>query len=172
MADQLEQGTLVEPIEWLIPMSSVGTPRMEEYCNEISLRLGKKYLAVYAIYLDDTVPLDRVYEIVDRNRAENKKRMANERRAFARVNNRKGCQGSRCLYVGKSEKAAERLRQHLIEAHPSTFAVHLNYWPSDLPGNLIVRVVGVANLQSALLPFIEDQMASETPPILGKRGSV
>lgn len=172
LADQLEQGTLVDPVEWVIPMSDIGTERMHEHCDAIAARLGKKHLAVYAICFDDEVPLDRVYAVVDGNKARNKMLPVNERRAFARVNKRKGCLGSRCLYVGKSEKAAERLRQHLIEAHPATFAVHLNQWPSDIPGNLIVKVIGVAGMQSVLLPFIEDQMASEMPPILGKRGSV
>lgn len=172
MADKLEEGTLIDPAEWVIPMSDVGSSRMQAHCDAISARLGKKHLAVYAICLDDGVPLERIYEIVDGNKARNNTLPVAERRAFARVNKRKGCLGSRCLYVGKSEEAAERLRQHLIEAHPSTFAVHLAHWPADLPGNLVVKVIGVAGVQSVLLPFIEDQMASEMPPILGKRGSV
>ncbi len=172
LADQLEQGTLIDPVEWIVPMADIGTERMEAHCDAIATRLGKKHLAVYAICFDDAVPLERVYEIVDGNKAKNKTLPVHERRAFARVNKRKGCLGSRCLYVGKSEKAAERLRQHLTEANPATFAIHLNYWPNDIPGNLIVKVIGVAGVQSVLLPFIEDQMASEMPPILGKRGSV
>lgn len=172
LADQLEEGTLVDSIKWVIPMSDIGTDRMEAHCDAIAARLGKKHLAVYAICFDDDVPLDRVYAVVDGNKARNKTLPVQERRAFARVNKRKGCLGSRCLYVGKSEKAAGRLRQHLIEADPATFAIHLKYWPSDIPGHLIVKVIGVAGVQSVLLPFIEDQMASEMPPILGKRGSV
>lgn len=172
LADELEHGKLVEPIEWVIPMSDIGTDRMEEHCDGIATRLGKKHLAIYAIGFDEAVPLERVYEVVDGHKAKNKTLPPQERRAFARVNKRKGCLGSRCLYVGTSEKAAERLRQHLIEADPATFAVHLKYWPNDIPGNLIVKVIGVAGVQSLLLPFIEDQMVRETPPILGKRGSV
>lgn len=172
LAGQLEEGTLLDPVEWVIPMAVIGTERMEEHCDAIAARLGKKHLAVYAICFDDEVPLERVYQVVDGNKEANKALPVQDRRAFARVNKRKGCLGSRCLYVGKSEKAAERLRQHLIEANPATFAIHLKYWPNDIPGNLIVKVIGVAGVQSILLPFIEDQMASEMPPILGKRGSV
>lgn len=172
MADQLDQGTVIDPVEWVIPMSDIGTERMEEHCDAIADRLGKKRLAVYAIRFDSAVPLARVYDVVNDNKASNKALPAHERRAFARVNKRVQRLDSRCLYVGKSEKAAERLRQHLIEADPATFAVHLKYWPNDMPGNLIVQVVGVTDVQSVLLPFIEDQMARETPPILGKRGSV
>jgi hypothetical protein len=172
MADQLDQGTVIDPVEWVIPMSDIGTDRMEDHCDAIADRLGKKHLAVYAIRFDSAVPLARVYDVVNDNKARNKALPAHERRAFARVNKRVQRLDSRCLYVGKSEKAAERLRQHLIEADPATFAVHLKYWPNDIPGNLIVQVVGVTDVQSVLLPFIEDQMARETPPILGKRGSV
>lgn len=172
LADQLEQGVLIDPVEWVIPMADIGSDRMAAHCDAIAARLGKKHLAVYAICFDDDVPLDRVYEVVDGNKAKNKALPVHERRAFARVNKRRGRLSSRCLYVGKSEKAAERLRQHLTEANLATFAIHLNYWPNDIPGNLIVKVIGVAGVQSVLLPFIEDQMASEMPPILGKRGSV
>lgn len=174
LADTVEQGTHVDPLEWVIPMSDIGTGRMDEHCDAIAARLGKKHLAVYAIYFDEEVPLERVYAVVDGNKAKNKTLPVHERRAFARVNKRKGCLDSRCLYVGQSEKAADRLRQHLIEAAPTTFAVHLGHWPSasDIPGNLIVKVIGVAGVQSVLLPFIEDQIIRETPPILGKRGSV
>ncbi len=172
LAEQLEQGTLIDPVEWVIPMADIGTDRMDAHCDAIAARLGKKHLAVYAICFDDAVPLERVYEVVDGKKAENKTLPVDQRRAFARVNKRKGCLGSRCLYVGQSEKAAGRLRQHLVEAHPATFAIHLKYWPNDIPGNLIVKVIGVAGVQSMLLPFIEDQMAREMPPILGKRGSV
>ncbi|MFZ2995731.1 MAG: hypothetical protein WA070_06030 [Sphingobium sp.] len=172
LADRLDEGTLIDPVEWVIPMADIGTDRMEAHCDAIAQRLGKKHLAVYAIGFDEDVPLERVYAVVDGNKARNKTLPVADRRAFARVNKRKGCLGSRCLYVGKSEKAAGRLRQHLIEADPTTFAVHMKYWPSDIPGNLTVKVIGVAGVQSILLPFIEDQMAHETPPILGKRGSV
>lgn len=172
LADQLDEGRGIDPVEWVIPMADIGTARMEKHCDAIAARLGKKHLAVYAICFDDEVPLERVYDVVDGNKARNKTLPVAERRAFARVNKRKGCLGSRCLYVGQSEKAAGRLRQHLIEADPTTFAVHLKYWPNDIPGNLIVKVIGVAGVQSMLLPFIEDQMVLETPPILGKRGSV
>lgn len=129
-------------------------------------------MAVYAICFDDSVPLERVCDFLGGQKAKNKTLPVDERRAYARVNKRKGCLGSRCLYVGKSEKAAERLRQHLTEAHRATFAIHFNYWPNDIPGNLNVKVIGVAGISSMLLPFIEDQMAREIPPILGKRGSV
>lgn len=172
LADRLEQGKLVKPLEWTIPMADIGTDRMADHCDAIAEAMGKKQLAIYAIGFDETVPLERVYDVVDGQKAANKLLPAEERRAFARVNKRKGCLGSRCLYVGKSEKTAERIRQHLIEAPRATFAVHMKHWPNDIPGNLIVSVIGVANLPSALVPFIEDQLVSETPPILGKRGSV
>lgn len=172
MADKLDQGSILGQFEWVIPMSDIGSERMEQHCDAIAERLGKKHLAVYAICFDDAVPLDRVYDVVDGNKARNKTLPAAERRAFARVNKRKRNVGSRCLYIGKSEKAAERIRQHLTEAHPATFAIHLNYWPNDIPGNLIVRVIGVSDVQSVLVPFIEDQLASEMLPILGRRGSV
>lgn len=65
LADQLERGTLIELKEWIIPIRDIGTDRMIEHCNAISIALGKKHLAVYALCLDEEVPLDRIYEIVD-----------------------------------------------------------------------------------------------------------
>ena len=172
LADQLEQGAVGDPVEWVIPMADIGTVRMNAHCDAIAARFGGKNLAVYAICFDDNVPLERVYEVVDRNKAENKALPVDGRTAFARVNKRKDCEGSRCLYVGKSEKVAARLKEHLTKANRATYAIHMNRWPNDLPGNLIIRVIEVKGVASSMLPFLEDQLAGEMPPILGKRGSV
>jgi len=171
-ADRIEGGALLRTLEWTIPMADIGTDRMEAHCNAIAEAVGRRQHAIYVIGFDDEVPLERVYEVVDGHKAQNKLLPAQERRAFARVNKRKGCLGSRCLYVGVSEKVVTRLRQHLIEAHPSTFAIHMKYWPSDIAGNLVVKLYRITNVPSVLVPFIEDQLAREMPPILGRRGSV
>jgi hypothetical protein len=172
LAIQIEKGTLLEPIDWTIPMSDVASDRMSAHCDLIASRLGNKQLGVYAIYFDEGVPVERVYQFIDQNKIENNKRPVAERRAFAKVNERELCLGSRCLYVGKSKNTSSRLKQHLIEAPIKTYAIHMKYWPRDISGNLIVKTIGVAGVESALLPFIEDQLAREMPPILGKRGSV
>ncbi len=172
LADQLEAGALLDPIEWIIPMADIATPRMAEHIDAIATRLRRGHPAIYTLGFDRNVPLERVYAVVDGFKARNKELPADQRRAFARVNKRKGVLGSRCLYLGTSDKVADRLRQHLTEADRNTFAVHFNHWPSDIPGNLIVTVIGVAGVPAVLVPFIEYQIARETPPILGKRGSV
>lgn|GEM_PF-5629716 len=172
LADQLEQGSVGDPVEWTIPMADIGTVRMNDHCDAIAARFGRKRLAVYAICFDDKVPLERVYEVVDRIKVENKALPVEERTAFARINNRKDCLGSKCLYVGKSEKVAARLKEHLTQANRATYAIHMDRWPCDLPGNLIIRVIEVEGVASSMLPFLEDQLAGEMPPILGKRGSV
>ena len=172
IADKISQGSLVEPVEFIIPMFDIGSERMATHCRHIFETIGRKQLGVYSIEFDADVPLDRVYVTIDSLKDENVALPKADRTRFARVNKRKDCEGSRCLYVGKSEKIAERLKEHLHYVHYTTYALHLNRWPNDMPGNLIVKVIRVAGVQSILLPFIEDQMASEMPPILGKRGSV
>ncbi|WP_278391479.1 hypothetical protein [Sphingobium yanoikuyae] len=171
-AGELEQGALVEPVEFVIPMADLGTERMAGHCRRILDGVGRKQLGVYIIDLDADVPLCRVHDIIGKLKAANVALPKNDRTGFAKVNKREDCEGSRCLYVGKSEKTAERLKEHLHYVHPTTYALHLNRWPSDIPGNLIVKVIGVKDIASSLVTFIEDQVARDTPPILGKRGSV
>lgn len=172
IADELSQGSLVDPVQFEIPMSDVGSERMAAHCRHIIEAIGRKQLGVYLIEFDADVPLDRVYDTIDSLKDENVALPKADQTRFARVNKRKDCEGSRCLYVGKSEKIAERLKEHLHYVHYTTYALHLNRWPSDIPGNLIVKVIGIKGVASSLVTFIEDQIARDTPPILGKRGSV
>lgn len=172
IADEISQGSLVEPVEFIIPMFDIGSERMATHCRHIIETIGRKQLGVYSIEFDADVPLDRVYDTIGRLKAENVALPKPDRSGFAKVNKRKDCEGSRCLYVGKSEKTAERLKEHLHYVHYTTYALHLNRWPNDIPGNLIVKVIGIKGVASSLVTFIEDQIARDTPPILGKRGSV
>lgn len=172
IADEISEGSLVEPVEFIIPMFDIGSEHMATHCRHIIETIGRKQLGVYSIEFDADVPLDRVYDTIGRLKAENVALPKPDRTGFAKVNKRKDCEGSRCLYVGKSEKTAERLKEHLHYVHYTTYALHLNRWPNDIPGNLIVKVIGIKGVASSLVTFIEDQIARDTPPILGKRGSV
>ncbi|WP_017181347.1 hypothetical protein [Sphingobium xenophagum] len=172
IADKISEGSLVEPVEFIIPMFDIGSERIATHCRHIIETIGRKQLGVYSIEFDADVPLDRVYDAIDSLKDENVALPKADRTGFAKVNKRKDCEGSRCLYVGKSEKIAERLKEHLHYVHYTTYALHLNRWPSDIPGNLIVKVIGIKGVASSLVTFIEDQIARDTPPILGKRGSV
>lgn len=170
LAGQIERGKLSDTFEHVIPMADIGTERMEGHCKAIAARFPSKSLAVYSLSFDEAVPLQRVYDVVDGNRSANLTKPVEERTAFARVNKRDGKE-NRCLYVGKSEKVALRLKEHLTKANRATYAIHMNRWPSDIPGSLIVRVIEVADIKRSLLPFLEDQLAGEMQPILGRRGS-
>ena len=100
VADDLEQGKVADPVEWVISMADIATDRMDGHCKDIAERFLGSSLAVYALLFDEAVPLQRLYEIVDRNKRANKDKPFHERTAFARVNKRYGIE-SRCLYVGK-----------------------------------------------------------------------
>jgi len=168
----VEKGKVANPVCWEIALSELGTQTVDAVCKDIATALGPKCLSVYAIHLDESVPLDEFHNLVGQVRLDNQAREKAERRAYARINKARDCVGSRCVYVGKSEDTASRLKQHLIEATRSTYSIHFKHWVNDLPGNLIVSVFAVTNLKPSLLTYIEDQVAKDARPILGRRGSV
>lgn len=93
---------------------------------------------------------------------------------------------SRCLYVGSScaTKARKRtlqgrLKQHLFRAPKGTYALSLSTWASNLPGGITIstyqfnelrREDGEEMSRRVILP-IEDWLADELKPLLGRRGS-
>lgn len=89
--------------------------------------------------------------------------------ALSRRNN--GHNG-RTVYVGSSQKVADRLREHLQQASRSTFALHLRRWDLNGPHTLRVEVHASTNLiDAALLQDAEDALWDQSQPLFGRRGA-
>lgn len=74
---------------------------------------------------------------------------------------------SKVLYVGKSQKTFSRLCQHLVKSTSRTYALYLGNWATDIKGGIQIDVFECDNYRQE----IEDYIASELKPLLGRRGA-
>lgn len=87
----------------------------------------------------------------------------------AKVN--KNAIGSSVLYVGSSESVIARLREHLWEASPSTYAMHLRRWCKLTEGEVNVSVWPILDCNDRVVrQDLEDTLWRSLSPRLGKSG--
>lgn len=79
-------------------------------------------------------------------------------------------EGVRALYVGRSKKPRERLKQHLMESSSGTYAIHFEAWASDLDIPIEFRLYAFPGLESRVVQVIEDSLWDYLSPHLGRRG--
>jgi hypothetical protein len=151
--------------KWTLSCSDLTRDRAAHLSDEISAALGAGCPAVYAINL---VSSDG-YNEVKSSFTKAKTALADYK--FAQVNKAADCEGSNCLYVGKSLKTGSRLGEHLGLGHRSTFAIRLVEWAHELSGKIEFEVMIFPDATDQVLTCLEDQLAVERRPILGRRGS-
>ncbi len=78
------------------------------------------------------------------------------------------------LYVGSSRNIFRRLNEHIGNGCKSTYALQLRHWASDISGGVQISVYGFGGDSSLLryLPYLEEQLASDLKPIMGKHGNL
>jgi hypothetical protein len=88
--------------------------------------------------------------------------------------------GSSCATKSRARTLLTRLRQHLIGPPSGTYAMHLSEWASELAGGVIIQAwqypsVGEGekgdDAARRVVLAVEDWLANELKPILGRRGS-
>ena len=88
--------------------------------------------------------------------------------------------GSSCATKKRKSTLRNRLRQHLIKAPNGTYALSLAEWTGNLDGGIIVKAWQYPSLGNGPEPdaaarrivlSIEDWLAGEVTPMLGRRGS-
>ncbi|MCB1470666.1 MAG: hypothetical protein KDK08_26730 [Rhizobiaceae bacterium] len=79
--------------------------------------------------------------------------------------------GSTTLYVGSSEKIRQRLKEHLWQARPKTYALNLQRWCPHGDGSVRVRVQPILNnRERQIRQDLEDFVWRELTPVYGKQG--
>lgn len=152
---------------WTLTCSEIGEIATNGLAENIAKEIGKGCRSIYAFSLSDECRPDEVRAAIEAARAEKRKE-----RAFARVNDADLCADSRCLYVGSSLTTAKRFREHLGLGWKGTYAMHLGWWIGDLAGAVRLDVYRYgADTPDDMLPVLEDQLARELRPMLGRRGS-
>ncbi|MDZ4088033.1 MAG: hypothetical protein U1E69_14680 [Tabrizicola sp.] len=92
-------------------------------------------------------------------------------RDFAAPKENKGTEGSATLYVGSSEDVKKRLREHLWQAHPLTYALHLGRWCVETEETLSVSLQPILNGgDREVRQELEDTVWRQLTPRLGKPG--
>lgn len=78
---------------------------------------------------------------------------------------------SEYLYVGRSHKLRSRIRQHLGEKYPGTYALHLERWCKNLNYDIVViYFLFKENQDNAFIQAIEDALWDKLKPCFGRKG--
>lgn len=132
--------------------------------EKIQSLLGKKMVSIYAIRLLGQNPNFSICSAVSNLKGKE------TARAYPRVNEVVG--QTSCLYVGKSRNTAKRIYEHLVEANPKTYAMHMKHWSKDMGGIIQVDIFKYeASIDEDCLQLLEDRLAFELNPMLGRRGA-
>ncbi len=74
------------------------------------------------------------------------------------------------LYVGRSYKPRERLKQHLSASLAGTYAIHFATWASELEVQVDFNIYRYSGLGNRAVQVIEDGLWDHFLPLLGRRG--
>ncbi|MBR7800105.1 hypothetical protein [Undibacterium fentianense] len=79
-------------------------------------------------------------------------------------------EATRAIYVGRSYRPRDRLKQHLSESSSGTYAIHFAMWASELKVDVKFSLYRFAGLGNRVIQVLEDGLWDNLQPLLGKRG--
>jgi len=79
-------------------------------------------------------------------------------------------EATRAIYVGRSYKPRDRLKQHLSESSSGTYAIHFSAWASELEIDVEFSLYRFSGLGNRVIQVLEDGLWDNLQPLLGKRG--
>jgi hypothetical protein len=166
-ANELDDISHQECHSWEMRFLELKPPRLEELNEQIGETLDKDCLSIYTFHLTDESSLEILRSAINIARKQNI-----ESRAYARVNQIGVIEQNRCLYVGTSRKTPQRLKEHLGLGNIKTYSLQLSHWATKLGSGFRIDVFSFENTAKnrKLLPLLEDQLACDRGPILGRRG--
>jgi hypothetical protein len=141
----------------------------KELTTSINEAIGKSCLLIYSFHLNSAAN-HKDFKSAFSNAKDNK--LGNL--AYPRLNKAVGENWVDCIYVGTSRKTSKRLTEHLGYGDDRTYSLHLAKWATLLLGGIEIRIHPF-KLQPELLhllPYLEDALADELKPLLGRRGNL
>ena len=78
--------------------------------------------------------------------------------------------GTQYLYVGRSHKLRNRIRQHLSEDYKGTYAMHMKRWCTTLDETIELHYYKIENQDNLLIQAIEDSLWLNFKPSFGRKG--
>jgi hypothetical protein len=100
---------------------------------------------------------------------EQKKLSNNNSKDFPKLNVQH--KGTQYLYVGRSQKLRQRIRQHLGKNHKGTYAMHMERWCKNLKLNIEFQYFEILNSDNVLVQSIEDALWDKLKPCFGRKGA-
>jgi hypothetical protein len=170
VASEVRNITFSEPIKNIgYLFSELNDPSSDRLKTSINQSLVKDCLSIYSFHLDDNCHETDFKTAFENARKEN---LANL--AYPRINTKTPPAREKCLYVGTSRQTPKRLLQHLGFGNDRTYSLQLKKWAGDLAGGFQIRIVEfkVSEKQRSLLTYLEDALASDLHPMLGRRGNL
>jgi hypothetical protein len=135
----------------------------EQIVKEVEMWAGRASAFLYIFRL---VPPHPVLEEIARSFSAARAAQRGSR-AYPRLNG-----PSACVYVGSSRKLHQRLREHFGFGSPTTYALQLRHWASDLELNLRIECARYPDdLPPDVMQSLEDTLWSRERPMLGRRGA-
>jgi hypothetical protein len=130
---------------------------------------GRKRQSIYSFHLDSTAKREEFLSVFESSKL---KKLGNL--AYPRINKGLDELSTDCLYVGTSRDTEKRLKEHLGFGDNRTYALHLAKWATSLAGGiqLSVHPFELSEDKLHLLPYLEDALAAELKPLLGRRGNL
>lgn len=99
----------------------------------------------------------------------NKKTEQNDTKDYPRLNpNNKGTQ---YLYVGRSHKLRNRIRQHLGDGYKGTYAMHMKRWLNDPNIKIELLYYKFQDIENSFIQALEDAMWDQLKPCFGRKGA-
>jgi len=81
-------------------------------------------------------------------------------------------QDSTTVYVGRSNDIKKRMREHLQQAAPATYALNMGRWcPAGAETVCIEFIAILGNPESTIIQDVEDELWRQSRPMFGKLGS-
>lgn len=139
-------------------IAKISSPVKEfNYNSEIDLH-GVKH----AIYIIEEIEGDTKKTFSDFSQFKDLEKRKEKGRKCARINS-----PSKIMYVGSSTTGIKkRIKQHMGDGHPGTYAIHLKHW---FKGRFKI-IIKQYDVTKEALQIIEDDLSDKLKPAFGKQG--
>jgi hypothetical protein len=170
IANQLHDITPVRPaISLKFKLSELVHGQKEQTWRRLQASFSAKCLSLYSFHLDEAATQNSFLTAFEKAKNERLGGLA-----YPRLNKPLDNLSADCLYVGTSRKTINRLSEHLGFGNDQTYSLHLGKWASVLEGGVEIRILEfeIDDPRRHLLTYLEDALARELRPMLGRRGNL
>tara|TARA_R110000868_G_scaffold62782_7_gene189546 strand:- start:4605 stop:5153 length:549 start_codon:yes stop_codon:yes gene_type:complete len=164
LAKLVSAAPIAKAITRKIAFAELSSMNKSDLQNEFKEQFGNGSRSLYSIKLNSQADCADTWEALRSAKAE---KICG--RSYSRVH---PFNSSPCLYVGSSSNLTKRLMEHVGFGAKGTYSLHLLCWASGLRGGLDIDALIYPEISQQILCAMEDQMAVESQPMFGRRGSV